>query len=233
MKQKKQKYSSQRHAAKPKQSKPQSHNGHNAKTTTHTIDPTLPFPAQTEMTVTSQLGVPLFPQSYTINYVDHKVAGRIRISTFWLTRLFHIFLSNTWLPFSITLTTNDRKKIGVIHKPWNPWGNEINIYDEKKQLLGNLRQASTFTQQRFELYNTEGKKIAEFLGVQKGAVFEIHAVNTAHVGTISIIKSNLIAVAISAQRRSRIILPPLPEAHKRCIIIAAMTLPVITKELLS
>jgi hypothetical protein len=197
------------------------------------IDPTLPFPFQTELTVTSQLGVPGMPQTYSINYVDHNVAGRIKISTSIPISFLHIFLSNTWLPFSITLTTHDHKTIGVIKKPWNPWSNAIYIYDDNKQLLGRLLQKSTFTQQKFELYNTEDKRIAEFVGIQRGAIFQINPIDTPHSGSITIIKSNIIAVALTAQRRSKILLPPVKDAHKRCIIIAAMTLPVITKELLS
>ena len=86
--------------------------------------------------------------------------AKITRTTHLFVQFVHTFMSNTFLPFSFTITDADKNMLGYIEKPADPRQTRITVYDENRQPIGNIRMQLGIRKYMFELLSMDSKQIA-------------------------------------------------------------------------
>jgi hypothetical protein len=189
-----------------------------------------------KLTVRERKGIIQFTDIYDIYAEDGSVIGAIKQKTNFLSRILHVVISYTWLPFSYLLLDKDGEVIARFSKNWEPWSAFMSIKDKKHKIIGYIGTEFSLFNSVFCVSDINQRRLAKITGNWRAHKFEtLYEKN----------QKNLVHVEIKPQNIFMRLLMPrdtftfelkdsqIGSIEKNLLTIASLLVPIIFKEISS
>lgn len=191
---------------------------------------------QKKVTVTERKGIIQFHDIYDITAEDGTRIGTIKQKTNLLSKILHIIISYTWLPFSYSLTDQDGEVIANFSKNWEPWSAFMSIKDKKHKVIGYIGTEFSLFNSVFYVSDINQRRIAKIIGSWHARKFEtVYDKNQKNIANVEIKPQNIFMRLLMPRDTFTFELKDhqIGNIEKNLLTIASLLIPIIFKEISS